>query len=101
MPTNTIADLEALLEELGLKTPIPHVPAADVLNKPLDIARCYLADIFSGITDSDAEATYSAIHWPNDIFKGDLAVILPRLVHGADANVLAFELMQKVTWLLF
>ncbi|KAF2489383.1 arginyl-tRNA synthetase [Lophium mytilinum] len=95
MSTSTITELETLLAELGLKTPIPQFPAADVLRKPLDIARCYLADVFSEISESDVENAYHSINGPNNIPMGDLAVVLPKLVHGADANVLAFELMQK------
>jgi arginyl-tRNA synthetase len=96
MTTLTIPELETLLSKLGLKTPIPPFESADVLSRPLDIGRSYLADIVRGLVDSDPETAYKSIHWPNNIFNGDLAVILPKLSHGADANVLGFDLTQKV-----
>lgn len=87
--------LEGLLKELDLKTPIPHVPEANILIKPLDIGRSYLADILGSLVDCDSSVAYKSIQWPGDISSGDLAVILPKLSHGADPTVLAFDLMQK------
>lgn len=96
MTTLTVEGLEALLGKLGLTTPIPAFKSADVQNKPLDIGRSYLADIVGGLAKSDPETAYKSIHWPNNIFNGDLAVILPRLSHGADSTVLGFDLTQQV-----
>ncbi|KAH8588291.1 arginyl-tRNA synthetase [Bisporella sp. PMI_857] len=96
MTTLTIDGLEALLGRLGLKIPIPHFLAADVLNKPLDIGRSYLADILCSLVESDTVNAYGSVTLPSDIYNGDLAVILPKLQHGADPNVLAFDLMQRV-----
>lgn len=96
MVTLTIAGLEVHLGGLGLKLPIPHFPTADVLNKPLDIGRSYLADILCSLVKCDPMNAYDAIHWPGDIFNGDLAVILPKLCHGAEVNALASDLLRKV-----
>jgi arginyl-tRNA synthetase len=96
MTTLTIAELETLLGGLGLKTPIPQFPEADVLNKPLDIARSYFADILRDLVGCDAETAYGSIRWPDNISNGDLAVVLPKLSHGNASETLAFELMQKV-----
>lgn len=89
-------DLNDRLELLSL-TPVPPVKSVHVLSNPLDIYRAYLAEILAGITGCDLETTYQSIQWPNNIFNGDLAVILPKIRPGAKANEVAFELMQKVS----
>lgn len=96
MATLTIDSLEALLGGLGLKIPLPHFSAADVLTKPLDVGRTYLADILCSLVECDAENAYRSIQWPGDIYNGDLAVILPKLSHGANPDDLALDLMKKV-----
>jgi arginyl-tRNA synthetase len=103
MTTLTIARLEVLLEKLGLKVPIPHFEAADVLNKPLDICRSYYADILISLVNSDPENekcdpknAFNSIHSPGDVLIGDLAVVLPRLCHGSKATILGPALMEKV-----
>lgn len=107
MTTLTIAKLEALLEKVGLKVPIPHFEAADVLNKPLDIGRSYYADILISLINSDPENercdpknAFNSIHSPGDVLIGDLAVVLPRLCHGSKANILGPALMAKVRCLI-
>lgn len=96
MATLTITELEAFLGRLGLKVPIPHFNAAEVLKKPLDIGRCYFADILNSLVDGDPNNTYTSILSPGDVFNGDLAVILPRLKHGSKPNVLGVELITTV-----
>jgi arginyl-tRNA synthetase len=108
MTTLTIAELEKLLARLGLKVPIPAFEAADILNKPLDIGRCYFADILRSLVNDDPEKkytcefknAYSSILSPGDIFYGDLAVILPRLCHGSKADLLGVDLITRVRRLL-
>jgi hypothetical protein len=99
MSTLTTTDLETLLVALGLKTPIPYFPGVDVLNKPLDIARSYLADALSNCVECDPQIAYNSIQWPNNIYNGDLSVILPKLKPGADPDELAFDLMKKVRFM--
>lgn len=98
MATLNIDGLQALLGRLGLKIPIPSFADADILDKPLDIARSYLADILVDLAESEPANTYKSISWPGDIFNGDLAVILPKLKHGVNATALSFELVQKVSY---
>jgi arginyl-tRNA synthetase len=100
MATSTITDLEVLLGKLGLKVPIPPFEAADVLNKPLDIGRCYFADILSSLVAGDPKNAYTSILSPGDVFNGDLAVILPRLSHGSNPTELAFDLINRVCYQL-
>ena len=95
MTTLTIADLEALLGVLGLNMPIPHLSAANVLNKPLDIGRSYFADILCSLIDCDAKTAYNSIQWPGHISNGDFAIILPKLSRGANPN-LGKDLMNRV-----
>ena len=96
MATLTLAGLEALLGGLGLKIPLPHFLAADVLTRPLDIGRTYFADILCSLVECDAANVYSSIQWPGDIYNGDLAVVLPKLSHGAVSDDFAFDLMKRV-----
>jgi arginyl-tRNA synthetase len=88
--------LEESLGSLSLSVPIPETEAADVLANPLDVCRTYLAQIMADIAGCDIDAAYKSIQWPNNIFNGDLAVILPKLRPGAKADALAVELMEKV-----
>ena len=96
MSTLTVSELEAQLGGLGLNTPIPGFPDADVLNKPLDISRSYFADILCSIVGCDPVVAYNSILWPNNISNGDLVVILPKLGQGADYNALGFDLTRQV-----
>jgi arginyl-tRNA synthetase len=96
MTTLTIPELEAHLAGLGVKIPIPQFQAADVNNKPLDIARVYLADILSSLAECDLDVAYKSIYWPNNIFNGDLVVILPKLSRDADPKAVALSLTEKV-----
>lgn len=88
--------LEELLERLGLDIPVPHFLEADVLTKPLDIGRVYLANILSSLVENNAANAYRSIQWPGDINNGDLAVILPKFSPGAKVDVLALDLMKRV-----
>jgi hypothetical protein len=96
MTTQTIGGLEALLSGLEMTIPIPPFPGADVLNKPLDIGRSYLADILTTIVECDLETACNSIQLPNNFYSGDFTVILPRLGHGGDLTALAIDLIQKV-----
>jgi arginyl-tRNA synthetase len=100
MRTQTVAGLEELIGGLGAKTPITPYSAADVLVRPLDIGRSYLADLLCNIIEGDATNAFNSIQWPNTIDNGDLVVILPKLSHGSDANELGRTIMQKVCCLL-
>jgi len=94
--TQTIGGLEALLSGLEMKIPIPPFPAADVLNKPLDIGRSYLADILTSIVECDLTTACNSIQLPNNIYSGDFTVILPKLRHGGDFHALAIDIIQNV-----
>ena len=93
-------NLEQLLTSLSLNVPVPRVEAADVLTNPLDLFRVYLAKILAETAECDETEAYKSIQWPNNIFNGDLAVILPKLRPGAKADKLAVELLDKVLLLL-
>lgn len=96
MTTLTAASLEELIKALGAKTPMPSFPAADVLVRPLDIGRSYLADILSGIVEGDVSRVFSSIGLPNNLDPGDLVVVLPKLSHGSVADTLARTIIEKV-----
>jgi arginyl-tRNA synthetase len=96
MGTLSVADLDALLGGLGLNVPIPQFPAADIQNKPLDIARSYLADIVCGLVSCDRDVAFNSIQPTNSITGGDLAIRLPKLSHTTDYDDFALELKKKV-----
>ena len=49
----TLAELETLLGHLGLETPVPQLDAANVLAKPVDIYRAYLASLVATALRAD------------------------------------------------
>jgi arginyl-tRNA synthetase len=96
MATLTTSKLETALQKLDLDVPIPRFTAADVLNKPLDLIRSYLADILVSLVEADRIAAYNSIALSNDPLHGDLTVVLPRLCPGTKAGGLANDLIKKV-----
>ncbi|EFX00441.1 arginyl-tRNA synthetase [Grosmannia clavigera kw1407] len=75
----TIANLEGLLAGIGLETPVPQYQAADILAKPIDIYRSYLAAFLSSALTLDAAMVYEAINVTSDVSRSDLDVVIPRL----------------------
>jgi arginyl-tRNA synthetase len=100
MATLHISDLERTLEGLRLETPIPHFDSAEVLSKPLDLCRSYLAEIFSSLVNSEPLVAYNSIQLSNDPLHGDFTVVLPKLCPGTkpkEAESLANDLIKKVS----
>ncbi|KAF2707122.1 arginyl-tRNA synthetase [Pleomassaria siparia CBS 279.74] len=95
MTTLTIPELETALEKLELSIPIPQFAASDVLNRPLDLVRAYLADILSSLVDADRTAAYNSTSLSNDPLHGDITVVLPKLYPGAKFGELANDLIKK------
>lgn len=99
MATNTLKELEILLEKLDLSKPMPLVAGADVLHNPVDIYRAQLAAILVGLVDCDSKVAFNAIQTSNEIANGDLDIILPKLKlkdRPVNPKELAFELIQQV-----
>ncbi|KAL0933847.1 arginyl-trna synthetase [Colletotrichum truncatum] len=94
MATLSINGLQSSLERLSLDTPLPSFPVADVLVRPLDIFRSYIAQIVAEIAECDPALAYDAVQTTATIAMGDLAVILPRLKIKANADVAA-KLLDK------
>lgn len=95
MSTATVAEIEKAVGSLNLTVPAPHFESANIQAKPLDLFRSYLAGILQELVGCESTLAYSSIQWPNNIWNGDLAVILPRLSPGADASELAANLMRQ------
>ncbi|RAR04893.1 Nucleotidylyl transferase [Stemphylium lycopersici] len=91
----SMESLERCLASLNLSSPLPTVTVADALANPLDLCRVHLAEILAGALDIEIEAAYKSVQWPNDIYKGDLVVVLPKLRPGAKADEVALELLEK------
>ncbi|KAL1595810.1 hypothetical protein SLS60_009500 [Paraconiothyrium brasiliense] len=95
MTTFGIAELESSLATLHLAAPSSVSESADTLINPLDVCRSLLADILSGFVESGPEAAYKSIQWPNNIYNGDLSVVLPKLRPGCKAVELAADIASK------
>lgn len=96
MASLSISELENSLGDLDLSTPVPPFPTADVLNKPLDLFRSYLAEIFGSLVECDPAVAYNSVHLSNDPSQGDLTVVLPRLCPGAKPPDVAADLCKRV-----
>lgn len=96
MATPTLSDLETALEAINLGAPIPTFPSADVLNRPLDIYRSYLADTLTSLTECDPTAVFNSIKLSNDPLHGDFTVVLPQMCPGTKPKDLAPEIVAKV-----
>lgn len=100
MATLHISELERILEGLKLETPIPRFDTAEVLLKPLDLCRSYLAEIFSSLVNSEPLTAYNSIQLSNDPLHGDFTVVLPKLCPGTkakEAETVADNLIKKVS----
>jgi hypothetical protein len=97
MTTLTVPDIEGLVKRVGLTIPIPKFSSSNVLSDPLDIGHSYIADIIRLQTQCDEATAWNSIQWPNNIYNGDFAIILPKLGHHADSKSLAFNITQRVS----
>jgi arginyl-tRNA synthetase len=96
MRTLTISELEDLLKGLDLQTPVPQFASSDVLSKPLDLCRSYLADLLCSLVDCNPASAYSSVQLSSDPLHGDLTVVLPRLCPGSKAGQVAEDILNKV-----
>lgn len=97
MATLSIVGLEAVLEELGLSSPIPTFPQSNPLNRPVDIYRAYLANTASTVLQTDRILTYEAVQSANVKDNSDLALVIPKLkLKGSKPKELAKECLIKV-----
>ncbi|KAI3399596.1 hypothetical protein diail_6235 [Diaporthe ilicicola] len=94
MATLTLDGLETALGHLHLD-PLPAFKSTSPLDKPLDIARSYLAKLVEEVTDVESDVAYNAIQWPNNVVNGDLVVILPKLSRGVDPHEYALKILPK------
>lgn len=95
MTTLSSDGLQALLVGVGVESPIPSFPSADIRNRPMGIYLSYLAETLVQLTECVPQVAYDSIQWPNDL--GDLVVVVPRLrVKDVSPNGLAVELKKRV-----
>ncbi|KAI0127837.1 arginyl-tRNA synthetase [Xylariales sp. AK1849] len=98
MATLNLLGLEGSLGKLGLETPIPDCAQAEVLVKPIDIYRSYLADRVSKLLECDAALAYEAIQNANTKDNGDLALVLAKLrLKNTKPKEAANEALPKFT----
>jgi arginyl-tRNA synthetase len=97
MGTLSSDGLQAVLQGVGIETPVPLFPPADTQNYPMAIYLSYLAEILVQLTGCAPQVAYESIQWPNEL--GDLVVVLPRLrVKDVNPNALAVDLKKRVGW---
>jgi arginyl-tRNA synthetase len=98
MATLKLGGLEEALREIGANTPIPVSRQVEVLTKPIDIYRSYLADSTAKLLDCDAALAYEAIQNANNKDNGDLALVLPKLkLKNGSPKELANQALLKVS----
>ncbi|KAI9769031.1 MAG: hypothetical protein M1839_003828 [Geoglossum umbratile] len=89
-------DLSLDLPSLGISQPLPQFPDTNPQLNPVDIFRCYLAEILVGVTGVDAKIIYPALAWTQTLDKGDLVLAVPALrVKGRKPDQLAAEWAEK------
>jgi len=97
MADSTVQDLNALLSSLGLSEQITKFPDSAPEANPIDIFRCYIAEVLAKISGVDSALIYPALEWTNQFEKGDLILAVPRLrVKGKAPADLATEWAEKV-----
>ncbi|KAH7142186.1 arginyl-tRNA synthetase [Dactylonectria macrodidyma] len=74
--TMTMGELSSQLEDIGLESEMPDIPAADILSQPLDIFRSHLANLIASAVHCDISSAYNSIA---DSSMADLEVIVPKL----------------------
>ncbi|EEH42558.2 uncharacterized protein PADG_07378 [Paracoccidioides brasiliensis Pb18] len=79
MGSLTIKGLETLLQGLGLTVPIPAFSAANVVVNPVDIYRCYVADVVKQAAECGEDITFNAIERTQVLAHGDVVLIVARL----------------------
>lgn len=79
-----IDGLKALLSDLGVDVPIPAFSQSDILRRPIDIYRNYLADTASKVLGCDSALAYEAIQSANIKDNSDLTLVLPKLKWRTD-----------------
>lgn len=95
--TNVMEGLEQSVSALGLGAPpVPYKETSEPFTNPLELCRAYLASILKDIAQCSEDDAHKAIQWPNNIFNGDLAVVLPKLKPGIKADKIAVEIIEKV-----
>ncbi|TVY71037.1 Arginine--tRNA ligase [Fusarium oxysporum f. sp. cubense] len=95
--TCSVSGIENLLGRVGLDTPIPEFPGADIVHNPQDIFRVYLADTLEKLLHCDRMVAYDAIQTSNVTGMGDLVIVAPRLrLKDVKPEDLVKDLLQKL-----
>ncbi|EEH33060.2 arginyl-tRNA synthetase [Paracoccidioides lutzii Pb01] len=97
MGSLTIRGLETLLQSLGLTVPIPAFSAANVVVNPIDIYRCYVADVVKQAVGCGEDIAFNAIQRTQVLAHGDVALIAARLrLKGDNIGQVAAYLSSKL-----
>ncbi|KAH3954958.1 arginine--tRNA (Arg) ligase [Parastagonospora nodorum] len=87
--------LEQIVSSLGLINASSDGEAAEALVYPLHVCRAHLTKLLVDVAGCSEDDAHKSIQWPNNIFSGDLAVVLPRLRPGSQVDQLAMEIMKE------
>ncbi|KAH7029033.1 uncharacterized protein B0I36DRAFT_384628 [Microdochium trichocladiopsis] len=99
MAVDSLTSLEGLLMALGVSSTIPAFPDSDVLYKPSDIHRAYLAETASKLLDVPAALAYESVQVrpaANAKDNSDLDLVLPKLkLKSSKPKQIAHEVSNK------
>ncbi|PUU73567.1 tRNA synthetases class I (R)-domain-containing protein [Tuber borchii] len=95
-PAPSIESLNEQLSNFGISEPLTLFPDSNPTTNPIDVYRCYIADVLAPITGVDIKLVYPALEWTQNLEKGDLILAAPRLrIPGKNPSELTKEWAEK------
>ncbi|EDN07351.1 arginyl-tRNA synthetase [Histoplasma mississippiense (nom. inval.)] len=96
MGTLTIQGLETHLQDLGLEIPIPAFPTANIISNPVDLYRCYVAEVVKQVVNCNEDIAYNSIQRTQVLAHGDVVLVVARLrLKGVNIDQVAVDLSNK------
>lgn len=97
MSTLAIQGLETHLQDLGLEVPIPAFPTANIISNPVDLYRCYVAEVVKQVVNCNEDIAYNSIQRTQVLAHGDVVLVVARLrLKGVNIDQVAVDLSNKV-----
>ncbi|OJD15622.1 arginine-tRNA ligase [Emergomyces pasteurianus Ep9510] len=97
MSTLAIQGLETHVRGLELEIPIPAFPTANILSNPVDLYRCYVAEVVKQVVNCGEDIAYNSIQRTQVLAHGDVVVVVARLrLKGVNADQVAIDLSNKL-----
>ncbi|KAG5302527.1 arginyl-tRNA synthetase [Histoplasma capsulatum G186AR] len=97
MSTLAIQGLETHLQDLGLEVPIPAFPTANIISNPVDLYRCYVAEVVKQVVNCNEDIAYNSIQRTQVLAHGDVVLVVARLrLKGVNIDQVAVDLSNKL-----